>query len=92
MECFCFLHNLTDKQADGFTVWQNRLADSANASSAHPLQPYTGSIVAFGTAVEYKPSAPKYTERTNKFGPKTLPGIFIGYYLLVGALGQVTTT
>ena len=25
MDCFRFLHNLTDKQADGFTAWQNRL-------------------------------------------------------------------
>ena len=92
MECFCFLYNLTDKQADGFTAWQNRLADSGNASSAYPLKPYNGLTVAFGATFGYKPSAPKDTERTSKIDPKTLTGIFIGYHQLAGGAWSATTT
>ena len=77
--CYCFLRNLTDPLNDGFTAWQNRLADEQNESSAKPLKEFNGSLLRFGQAIEYKPSSPEDHERIHKFGSQTILGIWVGY-------------
>ena len=43
--------------------------------------PFDGLVIPFGAMVEYHPIAAKDLTRLHQFGPKVLPGIFLGYVL-----------
>ena len=45
-----------------------------------------GPIIPFGAMVENHPFSAKDTSRLHQFGPKALPGIFIGYVLYAGGI------
>ena len=79
MECYCFLHNLTDLGNDGYTAWQNRITCPTNNACQHPITEFKGYRLAFGQAIQYVPKSPKDIERLHKMGRKTLDGIFVGY-------------
>ena len=40
----------------------------------------------FGSMVEYHPFSAKCQSRLHQFGKKALPGMFLGYQLLVGEI------
>jgi hypothetical protein len=73
MACYCFLRNATDILQDGFTAFQNRYH-----------RKFKGKLIPFGAAVGYKPNSPKDLDRLQKFGDKTLLGLFVGYHLHAG--------
>ena len=50
--------------------------------------PYTGLRVPFGAYIEFLPSSRIAAEATSKMAPKTIPGIFIGYYENVRGMTQ----
>lgn len=79
MKCYCFLHNLLDKQNNGKTPWQQRLEDDNNKTLPIPLTPFTGHKYCFGQRIHYKATSPDELKRVQKFGDKTLPGIFLHY-------------
>ena len=41
-------------------------------------QPFKGSIIPFGSLIEYYPVAAKEQSRIHQFGEKILPGLFLG--------------
>ena len=43
--------------------------------------PFNGPVIPFGAMVEYHPISAKDISRLHQFGPKVLPGIFLGYAL-----------
>ena len=43
--------------------------------------PFNGPVVPFGAMVEYHPTSAEDQSRRHRFGPKVLPGIFLGYVL-----------
>ena len=45
-----------------------------------------GPIVPFGSLVEYHPFSAKDLSKLHQFGPKVLPGIFLGYVLSAGGI------
>ena len=75
MECFTYLRNVTDLFSDGKTPYERRLG-----------QPFKGSIIPFGSVVEYHPIPAKDLSRIHQFGKKVLPGLFLGYALYAGAI------
>ena len=68
MRCYCFLRNVTDVVRNGRTPFQARYG-----------QPYQGPKIQFGALVHYKPSPYEHKHYQHDFGPKTVPGIFMGY-------------
>ena len=75
MECFCYLRNVEDLLADGKTPYEWRFGE-----------PYKGPVVPFGAIVEHHPISSRHQSRLHQFGKKVLPGIFLGYALIVGDL------
>ena len=75
MRYFTFVHNVTDKLADGKTPYERRF----NNTFAGPLYP-------FGCEIEYKPSSKKVQNEMHPLGSKLLSGIFFGYHLKTGGL------
>ena len=67
--CFNFIWNVTQlvKQY-GKTPYHLRFK-----------RPFKGPVWAFGCEVHFKPVAPNDKQFLHKFGPNTLPGIFVGY-------------
>ena len=49
-------------------------------------KPYNGPVIPFGAMVEYHPISAKDLSRLHQFGPKVLPGIFLGYVLYAGRI------
>ena len=47
-------------------------------------QPFKGTVIPFGSLVEYYPTTAKDQSRIHQFGKKVLPGLFLGYALLRG--------
>ena len=47
-----------------------------------------GPIIPFGAMVEYHPISPRDQSRSDQFGKKVLPGIFLGYELIAGEVGK----
>ena len=74
MECYTYLRNVTDLLSDGKTPYERRFG-----------QPFEGSIIPFGSLVEYHPRTAKDQSRIPQFGKKVLPGLFLGYVLYAGA-------
>ena len=53
----------------------------------HPIKggkPLNGPVIPFGAVVECHPISAKDLWRNHQFGPKVLPGIFLGYVLYAG--------
>ena len=73
MECYTYLRNVTDLLSDGKTPCEGRFG-----------QPFKGSIIPFGSLVEYHPITAKDQSRIHQFGKKVLPGLFLGYALYAG--------
>ena len=48
--------------------------------------PLNGPLIPFGAMVEYHPISVKDISRLYQFGPKVLPGIFLGYALHAGRI------
>ena len=44
-------------------------------------KPFNGPVIPCGAMVEYHPLSAKDVSRLHQFGPKVLPGIFLGYAL-----------
>ena len=70
MECYCFLRNISDLLSDGKTPCGRRFGMA-----------FDGPALPFGAVVEYQPISTKDLSRLHHFGPKVLPGIFLGYAL-----------
>ena len=69
MACYCFLRNIVDLYSTGDqTAYVRRFG-----------VPFKGPLYPFGASVKYFPIAQKDKELTHELGPKTLPGIFMGY-------------
>ena len=68
---FVFSNNIIDRNGD--SPWQKR----------HQKGAFNGLIVPFGSLVDFQPS-PVQGKVTLKFGCKTIPGLFAGYYVLPG--------
>ena len=66
MECCCYLRNIQD----GKRPCKRRFGI-----------PFNGPVKPFGTMVEYHPISAKDQSRLYQFGPKVLPGFFLGYVL-----------
>ena len=57
----------------------------------HPLKggfgvPSNGPVIPFGASVENHTISAKDQSRLHQFGPKVLPGIFLGYVLSAGEI------
>ena len=67
MECYCFLRNIQDLLSDGKTPYERRFGMS-----------FDGPVIPFGAMVEYHLFSAKDLLWLHQFGPKVLPGIFLG--------------
>ena len=70
MECSCYLRNIQDLLSDGKTLYERRFGI-----------PLNGPVIPFGAMVEYHLIFAEVLSRLHQFGPKVLPGIFLGYAL-----------
>ena len=61
--------------SDGKTPYERRFG-----------MPFNRPVIPFGAMVEYHPFSAKDISRLNQFGPKVLPGIFLGYVLCAGRI------
>ena len=75
MECYCYLQNIQDLLSDGKTPYERRFGE-----------PFEGPIIPLGAMVEYHTISAKDISRLHQFGPKVLPGIFLGYVLYAGGI------
>ena len=79
---FCFAYNIEQWRQGGteeaptlVSAWEKR----------HKGDPFSGPKIPFGALVDFKPSpVEKVKIQEPKFGPKGVPGIFLGYVLLPG--------
>ena len=79
VECYTYLRYVTDLLSDGKTTYERRFG-----------QPLKGSIIPFGSLVEYHSTTAKDQSRIHQLGKKVLPGLFLGYALYAGEFGRVT--
>ena len=70
--CFTCLYNFTTKDNDGLTPYEKRHGCSFN-----------GHLISFGALVSFMPSGPR-KEKLQKFGPRQIEGMFIGYHMHIG--------
>ena len=70
MECYTYLRIIQDLLSDGKTPYERRFGI-----------PFDGRVVPFGAVVAYHPISAKDPSRLHQFGPKVLPGKFLGYVL-----------
>ena len=70
MECYCCLRNIQDLLSDLKTPCERRFGVS-----------FKGPVIPFGAKVQYHPISVKDLSQLHPFGPKVLPGIFLGYAL-----------
>ena len=67
MECQFYMRNLQDRMAHLQTSFEKRFK-----------RRFDGTIIPFGSSVEYLPITAKDTSMTHQFGQKTLKWIFLG--------------
>ena len=70
-----YLRNIQDLLPDGTTPHERRFG-----------MPFNGPVMPFGALVENHPISAKDMSRLQKFGPKVLPGIFLGYASYAGGI------
>ena len=75
IECYCYRRNIQDLLSDGKTPYERLFGIAFN-----------GPVIPFGAMVEYHPISAKDLSRLHQFGPKVLPGIFLGYLLHAGGI------
>ena len=75
MECHCHLRNIKDLLSDGKTPWERRFG-----------VPFHGPVIPFGAMAEYQPISAKDLWRLHQFGPRVLPGTFLGHALHAGRI------
>ena len=75
IECHCYLRNIQDLLSNVKTPYQRRCGVPSN-----------GQIIPFGAMVEYHPVSVKNLSPLHQFGPKVLPGKFLGYALHAGRI------
>ena len=75
MECYCCLRNVQEFLADGKTPYGRRFGE-----------PFTRPIISFGAMVQYHPILSRDQARIHQFGRNVLPGIFLGFELIVGEI------
>ena len=75
MECCSYPRNIQDLLSDGKTQYERRFG-----------MPFNGTVIPFGATVEHHPISAKDISRLHQFGPKVLPGIFLGYVLYAGSI------
>ena len=73
VECYCNLRNIQDLLSDGMTPRERRFGE-----------PLKDLLIPFGAMVECRPYSAQDPSRLRQFGPKVLPGIFLGYALHAG--------
>ena len=73
MECYGYLRNIQDLLSDGKTPYERRFG-----------KPCNGPVIPFGAMVEYHHISAKDLSRLHQFGPKVLPGVFLGFALKSG--------
>ena len=83
VECHTYLRNVTDLLSGGKTSYERRFG-----------QPLKGTIIPFGSLVEYYPITAKDQSRIHQFGKKVFPSLFLGYALCAGWIwkGDVLVT
>ena len=75
VECYCYLRNIQDLLSDGKTTYERRFGI-----------PFNGQVISFRAMVEYHPYSAKDLSRLHQFGPKVLPGKFLGCALNAGGI------
>ena len=70
-----YLRNIQDLLSDGLTPYERRFG-----------MPFDGPVIPFGAMVEDHHISAKDLSRLHQFGPKVLPGIFLGYALHAGGI------
>ena len=75
MECCCYLRIVEDLLADGKTSRERRFGE-----------PFNGTVIPFGSMVEYHPVSSRDQPRLHQFGKKVFLGIFLGHVLIAGNL------
>ena len=75
MECYTYLRNVQDFLSDWKTPYERRFGES-----------FKGSIIPFGSLVEYHPITAKGQSIIHQFGKKVLPELFLGYALYAGGI------
>ena len=73
MECYCYLRNIQDRLSGGKTPNERWFGVAFN-----------GPVITLGAMVEYHPISAEDLSRLHQFGPKVLPGIFLGCALHAG--------
>ena len=73
MECHCSLRNIQDFLSDGKTPYERRFG-----------MPFNGPVIRLGAMVDYHHISAKDGTRLHQFGPKVLPGLFLGYLFVCG--------
>ena len=76
MECYCYLRNIQDLLSDGKKTPDERRFGVS----------FKGPVIPFGAMVEWHAISAKDQSRLHQFGPKVLPGIFLGYVLYAGGI------
>ena len=74
-KCYCCLRNITDVVKEGKTPYELRHST-----------PYPGLRIPFGAYVHYLPTGEKAMAQRDKFGPRSLPGMFVGYHFAPGGI------
>ncbi len=77
---FCTANNFTRPVRDGYTAWKLRRGSDFNRH-----------MLPCGCLVDFKPTTQRIIDGQEKFAPKSVPGLFIIYFMLPGGSGQVTT-
>ena len=67
MECYCYLRKNKTSCPMGKHFMHGDLGEQ-----------FKGPVIPFGAMVEYHPVSAKDLSRLHQFGPKVLPGIFLG--------------
>ena len=75
MECYCYLRHIKDLLSDGKTPYERRFG-----------VPLNGPVIPFGAMVKYHTISAKDLSRLHQFGPKVLPGIFLGCTFFAGGI------
>ena len=73
MESYTYQRNVQDLLSDGKTLHERRFG-----------MPFSGPVIPFGAVVAYHLISAKDLSRLHQFGPKVLPGIFLGCVLSAG--------
>ena len=66
---------IQDLMSDGKTPYERRFG-----------MPFNGPVIPFGATIEYLPISAKDISRLHQFGPKVLPGFFLGYAIYAGGI------